>query len=112
LPLELAHLLQHYYSSYWIDQRLILLDSDKKDLPELSRLGHFLKGSAAAIGVIKVRDICEKMQHWGHSKDETGSHPIPDDKASDFIKDAIIEARKGYDEAEIALRKVLDSCIC
>lgn len=34
-----------------------------KDLPKLSTLGHFLKGSSAAVGVIRVRDGCEAMQH-------------------------------------------------
>jgi osomolarity two-component system phosphorelay intermediate protein YPD1 len=75
-------------------------------LAELGRLGHFLKGSSAAIGVIKVRDLCEKMQHWGHSKDETGSKPIKDEDALKYIEDALIQAREGFDEAEVALRKV------
>lgn len=44
--------------------------SAAKDLAKLSSLGHFLKGSSAALGVIRVADICEKMQHYGHLRDE------------------------------------------
>ncbi|KAG5221111.1 Multistep phosphorelay regulator [Salix suchowensis] len=36
-----------------------------KDLHELSRLGHYLKGSSAAIGIKKVQASCEKIQHCG-----------------------------------------------
>ena len=45
----------------------------KRDLAQLSALGHFLKGSSATLGLTKVKDSCEKIQHFGAKKDETGT---------------------------------------
>ncbi|KDQ09858.1 hypothetical protein BOTBODRAFT_116495, partial [Botryobasidium botryosum FD-172 SS1] len=42
----------------------------KKDLASLSSLGHFLKGSSAALGIQKVQHSCERMQHYGKLRDE------------------------------------------
>lgn len=50
-----------------------------KDLDQLSSLGHFLKGSSATLGLIKVKDFCEAIQHYGGRKDETGTKDMPDD---------------------------------
>ena len=36
-------------------------------------LGHFLKGSSATPGLTKVKDSCEKIQHYGARKDEHGN---------------------------------------
>lgn len=49
-------------------------------MEELSSLGHFLKGSSATLGLIKVKDYCEKIQHFGDNKDETGTLAVPDDE--------------------------------
>ena len=38
-------------------------------MPEISKLGHFLKGSAAALGLAKMRTVCEAIQHYGSGKD-------------------------------------------
>ncbi|KAK6405435.1 Phosphorelay intermediate protein, partial [Oleoguttula sp. CCFEE 5521] len=42
---------------------------ESKDLNALSQLGHFLKGSSATLGMTKVKDSCEKIQHYGAHKD-------------------------------------------
>lgn len=44
--------------------------SAKKDLPELSTLGHFLKGSSAALGVSNVSATCQKIENYGKLRDE------------------------------------------
>ncbi|EIW81281.1 histidine-phosphotransfer domain HPT domain-containing protein [Coniophora puteana RWD-64-598 SS2] len=41
----------------------------KDDTAELSRLGHFLKGSSAALGLAKLQASCEKIQHYGQLQD-------------------------------------------
>jgi len=49
-----------------------LLDSSKSvtdQLEYLSGRGHFLKGSSAALGLVKVRDSCEELQNLGKCKD-------------------------------------------
>jgi len=76
-----------------------------RDLPQLSSLGHFLKGSSATLGLIKVRDSCEKIQHFGAKKDETGNHDEPDDDVSlDRLDTEIALAKSEYHEVEQELR--------
>merc|ERR1712000_228939 len=41
---------------------------EDEDLEQLSALGHFLKGSSATLGLTKVKDSCEKIQHFGARK--------------------------------------------
>ncbi|KAJ3283625.1 hypothetical protein HDU79_008885 [Rhizoclosmatium sp. JEL0117] len=45
---------------------------EKKDLESLGRLGHFLKGSSAALGLKKLRATCENIQNYGRKVDEGG----------------------------------------
>jgi len=68
-----------------LDQMVESLANKKDDkaaeLLFLSDKGHFLKGSSAALGVIKVRDSCEALQNLGRKKDAAGSSEISEDKA-------------------------------
>jgi len=48
------------------------------DLPQVTSKGHFLKGSSATLGFVKVRDSCEKIQHLGNELDEAGLKHIKD----------------------------------
>lgn len=50
-----------------------------RDLDQLSALGHFLKGSSAALGFSWIQNSCEKIQHFGAHKDETGVNEVNDD---------------------------------
>jgi osomolarity two-component system phosphorelay intermediate protein YPD1 len=69
-----------------------------RDLPELSSLGHFLKGSSATLGFTKVKDECEKIQHYGHKKNDTGEIDEPDeDKCLRLIGESIAEAKRAYE---------------
>ncbi|KAL6453256.1 YPD1 Phosphorelay intermediate protein YPD1 [Candida maltosa Xu316] len=38
----------------------------EKNLEKLSSSGHFLKGSAAALGLAKIANQCERIQNYGH----------------------------------------------
>lgn len=79
---------------------------EAKDLNTLSSLGHFLKGSSATLGLTKVKDSCEKIQHWGAHKDEAGNNHISDD--ADLLRriGATLRVVKAeYKEAEGILRK-------
>ncbi|KAF7172897.1 hypothetical protein CNMCM5623_005071 [Aspergillus felis] len=78
---------------------------EDKDLDELSSLGHFLKGSSATLGLKKVKDHCEKIQHYGAGKDETGTVDEPDEEKSlKHIKETLVEVKKDYKEVEQFLR--------
>ncbi|KAF9945860.1 hypothetical protein BGZ72_000913 [Mortierella alpina] len=76
----------------------------KLDFPDLSRLGHFLKGSSAALGLTKVKESCEKLQQYGNRKDATGTNTITNDEAEKLIKSLLTQMREEYDEAENYLR--------
>ncbi|KAI5951337.1 YPD1 [Candida jiufengensis] len=39
---------------------------DDKNLEDLSKEGHFLKGSAAALGLTSISEQCERIQNYGH----------------------------------------------
>lgn len=78
---------------------------EEKDLLKLSQLGHFLKGSSATLGLKKVRDSCEKIQHWGEMKDDTGTKDVEDVEDNlQKIKDIMPIMRKDYIEVEKFLR--------
>lgn len=79
---------------------------EKKDLAQLSALGHFLKGSSATLGLTKVKDSCEKIQHFGAHMDETGTKEEPDDeKCLKNCKTTIEQAKTEFKEVEVALKR-------
>lgn len=81
-----------------------------KDLPALSSLGHFLKGSSATLGLRKVQDACEKIQHFGVKKDESGTHDLPNEvECLDKIKVTLDKMKKDYKQAKECLVRFYDS---
>ncbi|GAB7365311.1 hypothetical protein MBLNU230_g6392t1 [Neophaeotheca triangularis] len=79
---------------------------EKQDLAQLSALGHFLKGSSATLGLTKVKDSCEKIQHFGAQKDVTGTHDEPDkDKCLKNCKETVAQAKQEFKEVEVLLRR-------
>ena len=76
----------------------------RQDANELSSLGHFLKGSSAALGVAKVQDSCERMQHYGHLRDEERGVDITKPEALKLIRECLTKAKKDYVEAEAWLK--------
>ncbi|KAI5786714.1 signal transduction histidine kinase [Pyronema domesticum] len=77
-----------------------------KDLSALSSLGHFLKGSSATLGLINVKDYCEKIQHFGSQKDETGLRDLEEDECLESIKDSLKQMRVEFDRAERYFKKL------
>ncbi|KAK9465726.1 histidine-phosphotransfer domain, HPT domain-containing protein [Lipomyces arxii] len=78
----------------------------QKDLHQLSSLGHFLKGSSAAIGVSKVRDSCEQIQALGAHMDETGTKEIADPEISlSMIRTVLTRAKDEYKTSKVLLEK-------
>ncbi|KAG2193576.1 signal transduction histidine kinase [Mucor mucedo] len=77
---------------------------EKKDLLELSRLGHFLKGSSAAIGLKKVKATCEKIQNVGNCQDEEGTGEIEKEDALKRITPLLPQVKTEYSEAEEYLK--------
>lgn len=81
-------------------------NSEEENLAELATLGHFLKGSSATLGFNFVKDECEKIQHYGHQKDETGEFDEPDkDKCLQLSKESIAKAKAAYREIEDLMKR-------
>ena len=76
-----------------------------KDLGKLSSLGHFLKGSSAALGVFKVQSSCERIQHYGQLRDD--NVPITEAEAIVKIRESILRVKKEYEVAEGWLKRFL-----
>lgn len=79
--------------------------SSNKNLGELSQLGHFLKGSSATLGLNKVKDACEKIQHFGAGKDESGTIDVADQSVLlGNIKQTLADVRRDYGDVAKRLR--------
>jgi len=77
-----------------------------RDLHELSQLGHFLKGSSATLGLTKIKDACEKIQHYGARKDVSGIIDEPDEaKSLSNIKKTLVEVKEAYNEVVALLKR-------
>ncbi|SPJ83978.1 related to multistep phosphorelay regulator 1 [Fusarium torulosum] len=82
---------------------------EKKDLSDLSSLGHFLKGSSATLGLAKVRDGCEKMQRYGKKENVDGSPEEDEEICLQRIKEAFEAVKTDYHEVETALKEYYES---
>lgn len=80
-----------------------LTSSTDKNLIELSKLGHFLKGSSAAIGLGKVQASCQKIQHYGDQRDEEAKKDLEPEEALDKITNQLAQLREEYIEAKQTL---------
>lgn len=78
----------------------------EKDLENLSSLGHFLKGSSAALGVSKVQSSCEDIQHYGQLKE--GHKVITKDDAITKIGKTLARAREEYETAKRSLQQIYE----
>ncbi|KAF9907308.1 hypothetical protein EC991_011130 [Linnemannia zychae] len=98
--------------NYFEQAEKTFLDMDnameKLDFPDLSRLGHFLKGSSAALGLTKVKESCEKLQHYGNRKDAAGVDAITNEEAETLIRALLVQMRREYNEAESYLKVFYD----
>jgi osomolarity two-component system phosphorelay intermediate protein YPD1 len=92
-----------------IDENLKL-----KNFEKLSNLGHYLKGSAAALGLVKISNQCERIQNYGHKDDFDNFHVDGVAENSDefwikLIEDAVRAAKTDFAESEAALNEYFDT---
>jgi len=80
-----------------------------KDLEKLSSLGHFLKGSSATLGLVKVRDGCEKIQRYGKKENVDGSAEPDADLCLTRITEALRTVKADYSDVEKKLKKYYKS---
>ncbi len=74
--------------------------SESKDLAKLSSLGHFLKGSSAALGVSAVQASCEDIQHYGALRDEEHGTDLTETDALAKIGPLLKRVKREYAVAE------------
>lgn len=65
-------------------------------------MGHFLKGSSAAIGLKKVKATCEKIQNIGNRQDD--GQQLEADEALKKIAVLLPQVKAEYTEAEEYLK--------
>lgn len=82
---------------------------ESRNLDELSRLGHFLKGSSATLGLTKVKDSCEKIQRYGKKENEDGTPETDEELCLARITETLKTVKTEYGEAEMALKKFFNS---
>ncbi|TPX31396.1 hypothetical protein SmJEL517_g05262 [Synchytrium microbalum] len=75
------------------------------DYTALSKLGHFLKGSSAQIGLAKLKIACEKIQNVGRLLREDGAGSVTVDEALPYLGQLVLLAKQQYAEAELVLRR-------
>ncbi|BGP27738.1 Phosphorelay intermediate protein [Rhodotorula toruloides] len=74
---------------------------EKKDLDALSRKGHFLKGSSAALGLQRVQHLCEALQHFGKRRDARGEGPeVSEEEALRRCRALLGRLKKNQKEAK------------
>jgi len=98
-------MVQDYFEQ--AQETFLKLDRNVQDenLAELSALGHFLKGSSAAIGLVKVQNSCERIQHFGVRRDEKAKQDLKPEEALDRIKTQLAQLREEYAEGERYLKE-------
>lgn len=87
-----------------------------KNLEKLSSLGHYLKGSAAALGLESISAQCERIQNYGHKNnfDNFKIKDKPELKEEDdtfwikLIEDALSKATVDFEKSREALNEYFD----
>ena len=77
-------------------------------MKELSDLGHFLKGSSAALGVERVQASCERIQYAGKLRDEESGTALTEPQALDLITNMLENVKRDYPEARDELDRFFD----
>ncbi|KAH3660303.1 hypothetical protein OGAPHI_006889 [Ogataea philodendri] len=82
------------------------------DLKRISSLGHYLKGSAAALGLQVVQQECERIQNYGNKINFDDYEPAATAKSSsdwvECIRSAYTNALEGYEKSKKLLSEFFD----
>ncbi|KAK3343725.1 signal transduction histidine kinase [Lasiosphaeria hispida] len=76
-----------------------------EDLDELSKLGHFLKGSSATLGFTKIKDSCQVIQQYGHKQTVEGTAEPDKAVCLGKIKEAINTLKTDKIDLEKTIKK-------
>lgn len=74
------------------------------DLQQLASLGHFLRGSSAALGLQRISWACERIQNLGRKREGgVDGQQMPDEHYAQLITSALQCARTEFDAAKAEL---------
>lgn len=94
-------------------ENLLKDEPNTENLEKLSQLGHYLKGSAAALGLQKVQNQCERIQNYGKRDPfDNESMALNAQSISDWfacVEDAYKQTRVYFDESKELLSKYFQS---
>lgn len=76
----------------------------KEDLGTLSERGHYLKGSSATLGLVKVKDSCEAIQRFGKMENLEGGKVDDEEECRERLKEALALAKVECNRAERILK--------
>ncbi|KAI0378304.1 histidine-phosphotransfer domain, HPT domain-containing protein [Hypomontagnella monticulosa] len=82
---------------------------ESQNLDELYRLGHFLKGSSATLGLTKVKDSCEKIQRYGKKENLDGSPEKDEALCLSRITETLKTVKAEYADVEQTLKNFFNS---
>ncbi|KAI1646476.1 histidine-phosphotransfer domain, HPT domain-containing protein [Daldinia loculata] len=82
---------------------------EARNLDELYRLGHFLKGSSATLGLTKVKDSCEKIQRYGKKENLDGSPEKDETLCLSRITETLKTVKSEYADVELTLKNFFNS---
>ncbi|KAI4859533.1 histidine-phosphotransfer domain, HPT domain-containing protein [Hypoxylon rubiginosum] len=82
---------------------------EDQNLDELYRLGHFLKGSSATLGLTKVKDSCEKIQRYGKMENLDGSPEKDEALCLSRVTDTLKTVKSEYADVEKTLKNFFNS---
>lgn len=84
-----------------VDETIVEFDQlfNQKKMEDLSRRGHFLKGSSATLGIKKIRLDCEKIQHYASYKDLDGTRALTSPEAESMLETVLSELKDHWAEA-------------
>lgn len=86
-----------------------------KNFDKVSGLGHYLKGSASALGLEKISAQCERIQNYGHKLNFDNFELLDNEYSKEddefwikLIEDALQKARDGFEKSRKALNEYFD----
>ncbi|KAI2634191.1 histidine-phosphotransfer domain, HPT domain-containing protein [Hypomontagnella submonticulosa] len=82
---------------------------EAQNLDELYRLGHFLKGSSATLGLTKVKDSCEKIQRYGKKENLDGTPEKDEALCLSRITETLKTVKAEYADVEQTLKNFFNS---
>ncbi|KAI2610993.1 histidine-phosphotransfer domain, HPT domain-containing protein [Hypoxylon fragiforme] len=77
---------------------------ESRNLEELYRLGHFLKGSSATLGLTKVKDSCEKIQRYGKKENLDGTPETDETLCLTRVTETLKTVKAEYADVEQTLK--------